>query len=436
MARCFVVQGFGRKTDYTDGRELDLDASYAVIKEAVEAAGHECLRADEIKHSGTIDQPMYEHLLRSELVIADLSTQNINAAFELGVRYGLRPHATIIVAEEGFKHAFDVSHLMIRRYKHLGEDIGRKEAARFKKELQEAMTEIVSEGRVDSPVYTFLSQLLPPQERTASELAADLAGADPGAPARDSAAKQPSSESRTAKVLMEVALGWIAAGQPSDFVGAKLLLEILRDERPNDHFIIHQLALATYRSEQPTPLDALKEARDQLSALLPQTTNNPETLSLWGAIHKRLWTLEQHPQQLAESIHAYCRSFYVKQDSYNGINFARLLEVRALQSAQAGERDDAIADRVLARRVRQDVLRYVEPQLEDLAELRDDKRYWVLASLWAVNAGLGRGADAARWEDEARALKPSSSMLRTIEEQIARVNKTQAELDAALAAPV
>ena len=108
MARCFVVQGFGRKTNYIDGRELDLDASYAVIKEAVEAAGHECLRADEIKHSGTIDQPMYEQLLRSELVIADLSTQNINAAFELGVRYGLRPHATIIVAEEGFRQNFDV----------------------------------------------------------------------------------------------------------------------------------------------------------------------------------------------------------------------------------------------------------------------------------------------------------------------------------------
>jgi hypothetical protein len=37
--RCFVVQGFGKKTDFTDGRVLDLNASYAVIKEAVEAAG-------------------------------------------------------------------------------------------------------------------------------------------------------------------------------------------------------------------------------------------------------------------------------------------------------------------------------------------------------------------------------------------------------------
>jgi hypothetical protein len=435
MARCFVVQGFGRKTDYTDGRELDLDASYAVIKEAVEAAGHECLRADEIKHSGTIDQPMYEHLLRSELVIADLSTQNINAAFELGVRYGLRPHATIIVAEEGFKHAFDVSHLMIRRYKHLGEDIGRKEAARFKQELQEAMAEILGEGRVDSPVYTFLSHLSPPQERAAAELAADLAAAPAGAPA-DADAAPSSSESRTAKVLLEVALAWIAAGQPSDFVGARVLLEILLEQRPNDHFVIHQLALATSKSEQPTALEALKEARDQLSALTPQTTNNPETLSLWGAIHKRLWSLEQRPEQLMESIHAYWRAFYVKQDSYNGVNLARLLEVRALQSARAGERDEAIADRVLARRVRQDVLRYVGPQLDDLDELRPDKRYWLLASIWAITAGLGREADAARWEREARALMSSSPMVRTTEEQIARMRKTQAELDVALTAHV
>ena len=29
------------------------------------------------------------------MVIADLSTYNVNAAFELGIRYALRPHATI-----------------------------------------------------------------------------------------------------------------------------------------------------------------------------------------------------------------------------------------------------------------------------------------------------------------------------------------------------
>ncbi len=43
----FVVQGFGEKTDFTTGRKLNLDASYQVIKEAVEEAGLECIRAEE-----------------------------------------------------------------------------------------------------------------------------------------------------------------------------------------------------------------------------------------------------------------------------------------------------------------------------------------------------------------------------------------------------
>ena len=118
---CFVVQGFGSKTDYTDGRVLDLDASYDVIKQAVEKAGLRCVRADEIVHSGTIDIPMYQQLLAADLVIADLSTYNLNAAFELGVRYALRPRATIVVAESKFKSPFDVNHILIRRYEHASE---------------------------------------------------------------------------------------------------------------------------------------------------------------------------------------------------------------------------------------------------------------------------------------------------------------------------
>ena len=41
MRTCFVIQGFGKKTDYTDGRVLNLDASYEVIKQGVVAAGLE-----------------------------------------------------------------------------------------------------------------------------------------------------------------------------------------------------------------------------------------------------------------------------------------------------------------------------------------------------------------------------------------------------------
>ena len=94
---CFVVMGFGEKVDFQSGRKLNLDAAYrSMIKPAVEEAGLECYRADEIVHSGVIDVPMYQQILTADVVIADLSTSNSNAFYELGVRHALRPYTTII----------------------------------------------------------------------------------------------------------------------------------------------------------------------------------------------------------------------------------------------------------------------------------------------------------------------------------------------------
>ena len=123
---CFVVMGFGKKTDFETGRTLDLDKSYRnIIKPAVEAAGLRCIRADEIVHSGLIDVPMYEQLLNANVVVADLSTSNKNAFYELGVRHALRPYTTVVIAEDGIKtFPFDLNHVAVRRYHHLGEDIG------------------------------------------------------------------------------------------------------------------------------------------------------------------------------------------------------------------------------------------------------------------------------------------------------------------------
>ena len=85
MGTCFVVMGFGKKTDYKTGHTLDLDQSYKnMIKPAVEEAGLECVRADEIVHAGVIDKPMYGQLLTADVVVADLSTANANAFYELG----------------------------------------------------------------------------------------------------------------------------------------------------------------------------------------------------------------------------------------------------------------------------------------------------------------------------------------------------------------
>jgi hypothetical protein len=112
-----------------------------------------------------------------------------------------------------------------------------------------------------------------------------------------------------------------------------------------------------------------------------------------------------------------------------------LLEVRSLQSARAGERDEAIADRVFARRVRHEVLHFLERKLDDVAELRAEQRYWVLAAMWQVNAGLGNDSDANLWEQKARAATPTDLMMRKTQEYLERVRGIQADLAAAMAAP-
>jgi len=48
---CFVVMGFGKKTDFETGRVLDLNQSYHnLIKPAVEAAGLKCPRGRNRAH--------------------------------------------------------------------------------------------------------------------------------------------------------------------------------------------------------------------------------------------------------------------------------------------------------------------------------------------------------------------------------------------------
>lgn len=89
-ATCFVLMGFGKKTDFETGRTLDLDKSYFnMIKPAVKEAGLNCVRADEIVHSGVIDKPMYEQIVHADVVVADISTSNKKALYELGIRHAL-----------------------------------------------------------------------------------------------------------------------------------------------------------------------------------------------------------------------------------------------------------------------------------------------------------------------------------------------------------
>jgi nucleoside 2-deoxyribosyltransferase len=121
---CFVIMGYGKKTDIRTGKTYDLDKTYLnIIKPAVEKAGLTCVRGDEIQESGIIDKSMYALLLKADVVIADITTYNPNAIYELGVRHAVKPYTTIILKEKKHEIPFDLSHVKVFSYEHMGNDI-------------------------------------------------------------------------------------------------------------------------------------------------------------------------------------------------------------------------------------------------------------------------------------------------------------------------
>jgi hypothetical protein len=220
---CFVVMGFGEKTDFQSNppRVLNLNKTYEyIIEPAVTEAGLECVRADQIIHSTVIDKPMYERLLDADLVVADLSTSNANAIYELGVRHALKPTTTIVMAESNFSFPFDLNHLSILKYEHLGKEIGYGEVLRVKKALKDKIVDLVVRKEVDSPVYLFLPTL------TRAEVAARAMAAAP-APA-------PSSAPTDDRSFAELMNGFRHARDTSDWLMAIAFLNRLRTMQPQD----------------------------------------------------------------------------------------------------------------------------------------------------------------------------------------------------------
>jgi hypothetical protein len=401
MPSCFVIMGFGEKTDLATGRKLNLDKTYKnIIKPAVEAAGYKCVRADEVQHAGVIDIPMYEMLYDADLVIADLSTANLNAMFELGVRHGLKPRTTVIIAEDQFKSPFDVNHIVIRKYQHLGPDIGFDEAKRMTEELTALLKELAKGDRADSPVYAFVSGLQKPERKAAASGAAPA----PVAAAATAGEKDPDSYG-----------AWLEAAQEAknngEWAGAKTILRKIYNEQTKPKpdgtrnqartRVVQELALATYKAAEKeggeAQLKGYAEAIDLLKALDPLVTTDPETLGQWSAIHKRRADLpgrspEEKLADLNIAIAAAERGFFIRQDFYTGGNLAFLLDLRA--SMTTGE--EQIADRVLARRYRRRLVDITQAELARIpaqstseSDTLNETRYWVKAAHAEALIGLG-----------------------------------------------
>ena len=412
---CFVIMGFGTKTDLATGRKINLDKSYeALIKPVVEGKSLACIRADEIKHSGTIDVPMYQQLLTADVVIADISTANANAFYELGLRHALRPRTTIVMSEEQLGYPFDLNHILINKYTHLGESIDYFEVLRFQKHLGETLDAVLKSEEPDSPVYTFMADLIPPSLQKKAEQVARQVG--DAIKATTAPTEEAVTENKSLALVVKEAE---EALRKKEFLKAKglfeMALQMVNSQAEGkllagNSYLVHRLALTTYKAKLPNEDTALQNAIGILNILDLAQTNDTETVVLAGKIEKRLFFNGLGVDHLANAILFYERAFYLLHSRYNGINLAFLINNRVDSTLYTTEQD-RIADMILANRIRQTVLNVCDKDwaalekkslaitdpaiLENRAmaaeqkQIENEQRFWILVNRAEAHFGLG-----------------------------------------------
>src|SRR5215469_13158476 len=164
IRRAFVIMPFGEKKA-PDGTAIDFDAVYKeLFAPAIAAAGLQPHRADADRRGGSIHLDMFQDLLLAEFVVADLTLDNPNVWYEIGVRHALKASGAVLTFALRDRLPFDIAG---QRMHHYTLKEGKLDPDKVKEEC-EALTEMIAatlgdwRGRRASPVYQQLPNLKEP----------------------------------------------------------------------------------------------------------------------------------------------------------------------------------------------------------------------------------------------------------------------------------
>lgn len=368
---CFVIMGFGKKQDPYTNRTIDLDATYKkIIRPSVLACDYKCIRADEILDSGTIDRSMYAMLYKADLVIADITTDNANALYELGTRHALRPFSTIIIKGGESKIPFDLGHTRILSYEHLGNEISTKEAQRSVRKLKSMINAVTENPIPDSPLYTYIPKIEQPKisDEDLEEIIGELL-----------------DKENTVYILSEQARKFMRENR---FEEAAQKWHRLGEMVENDIFYIQQEALCTYKSEKPGKIPALTNALQIMASIKEQT--DTETLGITGAINKRLWYETKDESFLDCAIEMYKKGWTLHQDYYTGENYALCLEKKS--TLEKDERHK-IHKQVEAEEIRKQIIKIILLTLEEEEPEELKWKYATLANCYFALKDIEKGQE-------------------------------------------
>lgn len=165
----FVIMPFGKKKG-GDGSLYDFNAIYTqLIKPALEASGFEAFRADEETTSGDILTDMFQELLLADLCIADMSIDNANVFYELGIRHAFRKRGIVHIQAGRAYMPFDVFNVRTIPYHITPEGVPdpaflEKEKAAISRVARDTWASDIE--AVHSPIFNLLDGLVEPDRKT------------------------------------------------------------------------------------------------------------------------------------------------------------------------------------------------------------------------------------------------------------------------------
>jgi tetratricopeptide (TPR) repeat protein len=439
----FVVMPFGKKKG-ADGKQYDFNAIYQdLIKPALETAGFEPFRADEETKSGDILTDMFQELLLADLVICDMSIDNANVYYELGIRHALRKRGVVHIQSGRAYMPFDVFNVRTIPYhtteaglpdpEYLESDI--RTIARVTHDTWASERETIH-----SPIYNLLDGLTEPDKNS---LRTPLATGfwkeyDEWKQRLEVAQRQKRigdilvlTEEITNPFIKEEAVN--EAGKAlADMGRNELALEQYRKglEINPDNF--------RFRREEAFHLNRIgrvDEAIIKVESLLADLPNESEATAYLGRIYKEMWTdswqkmedKEKRLQMAFDSYHWLIKSFemYIKgyrldlNNTYPGINAVTLATILEHLAGRFENASDPDPDIVTVREVLPELRGALEFTLETKA-LDPKADYWTLASLAELRVLTANTTEAVE-RAYRKALVASRRTLFYIESSIAQL---------------
>lgn len=316
MTTCFVIMGFSTKKIPNTNIEVNLDDTYNyLIKPALiemDLVAVNCsernkhsYRCDEIFTTEAINETFIRNIYLADIVVADITTLNQNAIYELGMRHAMKPKSTIILCDKKTlqnNSFFDLTfnpHIIYDSEKQKDIDEINRVSNILKSVIETCKK--ADDSYIDSPVFSY----------------------DIYNQAIISTQSNKMSEALSLRYLLNEGQNYLE-NQEYDFA-EKTYEKIIKDYGYDDVEVYCLYILAMYKRDLSE--DNLKKSFKILQKYINlETTTCENALGIAAAIHLRLFELTKQKNDLYLAIEFYRKGMYYESGNlYCGKNYCSTL---------------------------------------------------------------------------------------------------------------